>query len=341
MLAEIDLMIRGAVIGISGLTFMLLWLNPASRRKSYCVGAIAVALAGHLADTQGISGAWSEQSREIAELIGHFMPVAMTWFVIDIFLDDEERKTKMVAGIVVYAVIVWVICLTPSSFSPVHLAMSVALDLGLLYLAVRSRADDLIENRRSFRLIFVTAMLSFGVTKLLLDALLWPNSYVVWFDTGYATAVLGFTIVFAHWALRPGRDLWVDQSGADTPKPVESEAVNAHVLGLINAAMQDEIWRREGLTIGAMAEELDVPEHRLRHAINRDLGFRNFPAFVNGYRIDAAKAALTAPENAQKTILEIAYDVGFASLGPFNKAFRSMTGKSPRDFRRMWNVADL
>ncbi len=78
MLNEIDLMIRGAVIGISALTFMLLWLNPASRRKSFSVGAIAIALAGHLAETQGIGDAWSERTREIAAIIGHFIPVAMT-----------------------------------------------------------------------------------------------------------------------------------------------------------------------------------------------------------------------------------------------------------------------
>ena len=53
MLGEIDLLIRGGVIGISALTFTLLWLNPASRRKSYSVGAIAIALAGHLAKRKG------------------------------------------------------------------------------------------------------------------------------------------------------------------------------------------------------------------------------------------------------------------------------------------------
>ena len=55
---------------------------------------------------------------------------------------------------------------------------------------------------------------------------------------------------------------------------------------------------------------------------------------MNGYRINAAKAALLAPENLDKTILEIAYDCGFASLAPFNKAFRALTGQSPRDYRR-------
>ena len=86
--------------------------------------------------------------------------------------------------------------------------------------------------------------------------------------------------------------------------------------------------------IGALADEIGIPEHRLRATINRTLGHRNFASFINGYRIEAAKSALSARDEAQKTILEIAYDCGFASLGPFNKAFRAMTGTSPRDFRR-------
>jgi AraC-like DNA-binding protein len=35
------------------------------------------------------------------------------------------------------------------------------------------------------------------------------------------------------------------------------------------------------------------------------------------------------------TVLEIAYDVGFASIGPFNRAFRAATGHSPTEYRRM------
>lgn len=97
--------------------------------------------------------------------------------------------------------------------------------------------------------------------------------------------------------------------------------------------MQAETWRREGLTIGQLAETLDVPEHRLRTTINRDLGHRNYSTFVNGYRIEAAMRALSDPDREATTILEIAYETGFASLGPFNRAFRARTGQSPREFR--------
>ena len=88
------------------------------------------------------------------------------------------------------------------------------------------------------------------------------------------------------------------------------------------------------MTIAALGAEIGVPEHRLRAVINQRLGFRNFPTFINSYRIAAAKEAPSDPRAARRTILEIAYDAGFASLGPFNKAFRDQTGESPSEFRR-------
>lgn len=94
------------------------------------------------------------------------------------------------------------------------------------------------------------------------------------------------------------------------------------------------LWRQEGLTIGALAGRLAIPEHRLRRLINRALGHRNFPAYINGHRIAAARALLDDPEKADLPILSIAHEVGFASLGPFNRAFRQITGQAPSDYRR-------
>ncbi len=93
-------------------------------------------------------------------------------------------------------------------------------------------------------------------------------------------------------------------------------------------------WRTEGLTIGALSGQLSVPEHRLRGVINRELGFRNFSTYVNEYRIAAAKAALRDPSRQGVTVLEIAYETGFASLGPFNRAFRAETGQNPTAYRK-------
>jgi len=63
------------------------------------------------------------------------------------------------------------------------------------------------------------------------------------------------------------------------------------------------------------------------------LGYRNFAGFLNFYRIADAKAALADPSQADVSILTIALDAGFNSLGPFNRAFKAETGVTPSEFR--------
>ena len=78
-------------------------------------------------------------------------------------------------------------------------------------------------------------------------------------------------------------DLLVPQSTA----PQLSDAarqdgdIDAALLGRLNALMeQQETWRAEGLTIGKLADQLGIPEYRLRRLINKSLGHRNFSSYI-------------------------------------------------------------
>jgi AraC-like DNA-binding protein len=95
----------------------------------------------------------------------------------------------------------------------------------------------------------------------------------------------------------------------------------------------EEAWRREGLTIGALATALGVPEHRLRRLVNDGLGHRNFADFLNAHRIAAAKQELADPLRVERSVSEIAFALGYASLGPFNRAFKETTGTTPSAWR--------
>ena len=96
----------------------------------------------------------------------------------------------------------------------------------------------------------------------------------------------------------------------------------------------ERIYRQEGLTIGVLAARLGLTEYRLRQAINEGLGYRNFNAFLNRYRLDEARAALADPTQREVPVLTIALDAGFQSIGPFNRAFKADTGLTPTEFRR-------
>jgi AraC-like DNA-binding protein len=122
-------------------------------------------------------------------------------------------------------------------------------------------------------------------------------------------------------------------AGRATVRPVE--AADRPLLARLQAALDEgELWREEGLTIGGLAAKLGAPEHHLRRLINEGLGYRNFAAFINERRIAAAKQALGDPAKARVTVATVAYEVGFASLAPFNRAFRESTGQTPTAWRR-------
>lgn len=70
------------------------------------------------------------------------------------------------------------------------------------------------------------------------------------------------------------------------------------------------------------------------------LGYRNFTASINHRRIAAARAILEDPAEARRIVASIAFDLGFGSLGPFNRSFREATGVSPDEYRtQAWTAA--
>lgn len=102
-------------------------------------------------------------------------------------------------------------------------------------------------------------------------------------------------------------------------------------LGSLTRAMtEDRLYRREGLTLAALAEALGMPDAALRSLINQELGYRNFNDFLHHYRLQEAAARLVAED---LPILTIALECGYGSIGPFNRAFRQRLGMTPSEFR--------
>ena len=96
----------------------------------------------------------------------------------------------------------------------------------------------------------------------------------------------------------------------------------------------ERVYRAEDLTLARLAARLAVPEYRLRRLINQRLGYRNFNAYINGFRLAEARAALADPGQRETPVLTIALGAGFQSIGPFNRAFKVATGVTPTEFRR-------
>jgi AraC-like DNA-binding protein len=116
----------------------------------------------------------------------------------------------------------------------------------------------------------------------------------------------------------------------------ESSIADQKLIGALMRLINDErIYRHDNITIGTLATRLAIPEYRLRRLINQRLGYRNFNVFLNEHRIAEAKAALADPSQAEVPVITIAMDAGFQSLGPFNRAFKAITGLTPTEYRRL------
>lgn len=87
------------------------------------------------------------------------------------------------------------------------------------------------------------------------------------------------------------------------------------------------------LKVSTLAHRLQEKDYKVSRAIVAALGQPNFNRFINGYRIRHAKRLL-ADRASSASILDIALDSGFASPGPFNRAFKTASGQTPREYRR-------
>jgi AraC-like DNA-binding protein len=99
------------------------------------------------------------------------------------------------------------------------------------------------------------------------------------------------------------------------------------------ALLRDEsIDSRPDLRIGDVAARVGQPEYKVSQCISTVLGFPNFNRLINHHRIERAKRLLADPDQVLP-ILEVAFECGFGSVGPFNRAFREQVGVTPREFR--------
>lgn len=204
----------------------------------------------------------------------------------------------------------------------------------LSWIAITGFRDDLVSARRRVRIgIIVFAILNALVISVIETLGMSITAEGIAFDTG--TLILCSVILW--WTTK------LDPEPLFAAEPVPAPAVRetgpsprqaAAKAKLIRAMEGDAAWRDEGLTIGGLAERTGVPEHQLRAVINGEMGHRNFAAFLNGYRLAAAKAALADPAQAQTPILTIAMDAGYRTLSTFNRAFKAREDETPSAFRR-------
>lgn len=147
------------------------------------------------------------------------------------------------------------------------------------------------------------------------------------------TAMMGAAIALKFRHQHPLKPCSVANETQLTSEPPTASdmALAARVEELVR---RPETYTRPSLKVGDVAAQLGAHDYLVSKVISKVLREPNFNRYVNRLRIEHAKGMLRDPELSGTSILVIALDSGFASIGPFNRAFREQTGMSPSAFRR-------
>jgi ligand-binding sensor domain-containing protein/AraC-like DNA-binding protein len=98
----------------------------------------------------------------------------------------------------------------------------------------------------------------------------------------------------------------------------------------------EKVYRDENVSLQSLSKQLSIPYYHLSQIINEKLN-KNFPDFINTYRIEEAKKLLGDPKQANRKIISITYEVGFNTKTSFNKAFKKYTQMTPSQYKKKVN----
>jgi len=186
--------------------------------------------------------------------------------------------------------------------------------------------------------IILMIALAFSVVQLFL-----PDSYTDTESWELVYAVFGYSWLTLFAALTSRQSaIRIDQaqSPPDSSQPAKAEKYRKSQLGqkeiehikkqLIDAMEILKLHRRPGLTLRNLADEISISQNKISQVLNNHLD-KGFYDFVNGWRIQDACSIM---QKQSKSILEIAYEVGFNSKSTFNTSFKKHTSLTPTQYKK-------
>ncbi|MEH2576448.1 AraC-like DNA-binding protein [Bradyrhizobium sp. AZCC 1577] len=348
LLSTFDIALRGATVALLLVLAASLFRSFGTVLAGRLAVAVAVGSAAH-AVTSSI-GVTSKVAPAVAPVIALSTGNAVVFWLFTRALFEETFKLRWWHALVWAAVAAFsfVNCmwLAPASGVQFSIITVNILALGFIVLAVvqtvASWSADLVEGRRRIRVFIVSAAALYGGLNAVLQISLSGGGAADLANTLNSAVLAAVVAAIAIAMMRvDGADLF-PAAAVGKADPIEaaivaeSSAADRKLIDALTRLMADErIYRHDNVTIGTLATKLAIPEYRLRRLINQRLGYRNFNVFLNEHRIAEAKAALADPSQAEVPVITIAMDAGFQSLGPFNRAFKAITGVTPTGYRRL------
>jgi AraC-like DNA-binding protein len=191
--------------------------------------------------------------------------------------------------------------------------------------------------RLGFVLVFGGCVLAGTVSRALIGEAPGAPTVLAVINSVCASAIVLYTL----WALAQRRRGRAVEPGLITPEVESPMPANGHAVtaedrrlaaAIVHLLEVEGIHRDPELKVADLARRLRSAEHKVSRAITHGLGERNFNQLVNRHRLREACRLLEDPVSSL-TVLEISLAAGFASLGPFNRAFKAALGMTPSAWR--------
>lgn len=111
----------------------------------------------------------------------------------------------------------------------------------------------------------------------------------------------------------------------------QKENIETYKAALTYVMKKQKPYLNPKLALQDLADKINTNIHTLSWIINEGYD-KNFFDYVNEHRIEEFKRLATSDQYRNYTFLAIAMEVGFSSKTTFNRAFKKITGKTPREY---------
>jgi AraC-like DNA-binding protein len=335
---QIDLMARGASIALFLLWSWILWRDHRAMLAARIAIAMNIAIIGYVLAT----AAWTFNSTPSAfamSLVGGATP-GLFWLFARTWFNDRQHLERWALALIALSIVnIIVMQVSYLTNHEANLVSGTLFRVGMFGFAVaglweawRGREGDLVEVRRRLRPRLAAAVGIYVILIAIAEIAVYNYDAPRWIARGVGSSVAIITLLFCGAMFGMQQADFFGAAPKLAAKPVQPP--DAALTERLMAYMQAELPHRdEVMTIAKLAALLGEQEYRLRRHINGALGYRNFAAFLNGFRLNEVKAALVDPSQKEVPIITIALDAGFGSLGPFNRAFREAEGMTPSEYR--------
>jgi len=348
----IDLLVRFFALGQLVQLGMMLLRRPLHNQVVLGL-ALIVCFSGYLLLTAKIPDEDYGALRGVFLLLTELMPFVIWCFAFVVLRDDfDPRQWSLAIKVFLALIFAWFVYFFGIQQGR-GLFHQICHLIQLLFMAhvvvqgVIDWRDDLVSSRRKVRLlllVFVSLYVSMLSLLELTDASFRDSAEFGLFNSGLVLTTIGLFsyIIFESKYVRQQEETTtqLNQEEVDVHAlefKQEQNSVPVHYqlpLQYLNELMSTEFFCQADLTVSRLAEKINLPEHQLRELINKHLGYRNFSAYLNSFRIEKAKQELSEQSKLRTPILTIALELGYGSIGPFNRAFKQIVGVTPSEYRK-------